>query len=109
MDKHVKFAKYISELLDNKFEFLGVKFGFDPLIGSIPLVGDVMPIMVSLYFIWIGIKLKIPKNRILEMCINTLVDVLVGLIPVIGDYFDIVYRGHYKNFLVISQFFEQNK
>lgn len=106
MDKHIKFAKSISDLLDNKFEFLGIKFGLDPLIGSVPLIGDVIPIVVSLYFIWIGIKLKIPKSRILQMCINTVVDTLVGFIPVIGDLYDITYRSNYKNFMIISQFFE---
>lgn len=109
MDRHIKFAKNISDLLDNKFEFLGVKFGLDPLIGSVPLIGDVIPIMVSLYFIWIGIKLKIPKSRIFHMCINILVDAIVGLIPAVGDFYDIIYRSHYKNFQIISEFFEHNK
>lgn len=104
MDKHLKIAKFLTKLLDEQFEIFGFKFGLDPIIGLLPVGGDVIGFLVSLYLVWIGIKLELPKIKIWTMIKNTALDFLLGLIPFIGDGLDFVYKSNKMNMKIVSDF-----
>ena len=102
VDKHIKTAKFLSTLLDNQFDIAGVKFGIDPIIGFMPVLGDILPATVSVYMMWIGHKVGVPKEKIAQMGLYAAGDVLLGLVPVLGDFIDFAYKSNAKCYEIIE-------
>lgn len=103
MELHLKIAEFISDLLDNKFKFFGKRFGLDPVIGLVPLYGDLISLLFSLYLLWIGKKMFVPKDKYKEMVRNVVIDSILSFIPVVGDFTDFVFKGHVRNFQIIKE------
>lgn len=104
MELHLKIAEFVSDLLDNKFEFFGKRFGLDPVIGLVPLYGDLIGLLFSLYLLWIGKKMFVPKDKYKEMVRNVFVDSVLAFIPVLGDILDFSFRGHYRNVQILREY-----
>jgi len=104
MKYHLKNAERIAKLLDSKFNILGLKFGIEPLIGAIPIIGDNITFIMSLYLVWIGVKMSIPKKELQKMTLNILVDYVVGIIPIFGDVADFFYKANDRNFKILSKY-----
>jgi Domain of unknown function (DUF4112) len=102
-DRHLKVAKKITELLDNKFEIFGIKFGIDPIIGFVPVIGDILPIGLTGYLIWIGYRQGLPKEKLFKMAGFAGLDLLIGFVPFVGDFADIFYRSHKRAMDIIDQ------
>lgn len=107
MEKHLKTANFLAKLLDSRFNFLGIRFGLDPLLGLVPGLGEVVTVLMSLYIVWIGVRIGIPQIRIYQMLGNILLDFLVGVIPVIGDIFDIFYKSNIRNLDILNKYRHQ--
>jgi len=103
MDSHIKNARLLSNLLDNKFSILGFKFGIDPLVGLIPFFGDVIGFVLSSYIIWIGHNLNLPAKEIGKMWRNVIFDLVLGSVPFIGDISDFFYKASRKNLLILEK------
>lgn len=108
MQKHYRMAKVLSKLLDSQFNILGFKFGLDPIIGLIPGLGDAIGAALSFYVIWIAIGLKVPEEKIVVMIRNVLLDILIGMLPVIGDVSDFVFKANQRNWRIIEQYSPEN-
>ena len=103
ISEKIKVADKIVDLLENKFKVFGYKFGLDPLIGLIPVVGDIVPFAMSFYLIAIAYQANVSSKVILKMCFITLIDFLIGVIPIIGDLSDFVFRAHLKNLQILKR------
>jgi hypothetical protein len=108
MDKHLKNADFLSKVLDEQFSFLGYKFGLDPLIGLVPVLGDIIPACISIYMIWIGIQLKMPTHKVVRMIGNIIIDILLGIVPVLGDAADFVVKSSKRNFKILNEHVHSN-
>lgn len=97
-DQAEKRVKSLAELLDAKFRLPGTKFrfGWDSLLGLIPGV-DVATALPALYILFEARRLGMPKGILTRMVGNILVDTLVGLIPLLGDFFDFVFKANIRN------------
>ena len=109
MEKHLKFAKNVSDLLDNKFQILGVKFGFDPIVGLIPVLGDIVPAAFSSYLIWVAYKLGLPKEKISKLVFFAIADIGLGFVPFLGDFIDVTYRSHKRSMATIENHLSELK
>lgn len=98
----LKIAEDIVNLLENKFKVWGYKFGFDPIIGLIPIVGDLLPLAISLYLIWIAYTEKLSSRVIGKMIFLVLLDFIIGVIPVVGDAADFVFKAHLRNLDILK-------
>ena len=107
MDRHLRLATIITELLENRFHFLGFKFGLDPLLGLIPGIGDVIGLFLSLYLLWIGMRMNLPSEKISKMFSNIVFDFVIGLIPVVGDVGDFVFHANTKNLQILKSHLNQ--
>ncbi|MDZ7681517.1 MAG: DUF4112 domain-containing protein [Fodinibius sp.] len=97
--------RWFAELLDSKFRIphTNIRFGIDPLFGLIPGVGDWLAGVISLYFI---IQAAILGGRVSvlgRMFINILLDVLIGSIPVLGDFFDVYWKVNERNADILNE------
>ena len=103
VEKHIKIAEFIVNLLENKFKIFRFKFGFDPIVGLIPGFGDLLPYLLSLYFVFIAIIAKAPLNIVLWMIFFSSVDLVIGTIPILGDVADFFYHGHLKSYQILKE------
>lgn len=103
MEMHFRIITFLTDLLDNRFSILGFKVGLDPLIGLIPIVGDVFSLMISVYIIWIATNMGVPSHVIKQMYRNVIFDFFLGLIPWVGDISDFFYRANAKNMELLKK------
>jgi hypothetical protein len=100
---HLNTARIFVNLMDNQFKIGKYSFGLDPILGLVPGVGDIASFALSFYIIWIGILLKLPPAKLLNMIANILYDFFVGVIPLIGDVLDFTFKANSKNLEIIEK------
>jgi hypothetical protein len=82
---------------------LGWRVGLDPLIGLIPVLGDVTSTMMSVAILLGAAYVGVPKVTLLRMGINVGLDLVIGAIPFVGDAFDIWWRANQRNMVLLRQ------
>jgi hypothetical protein len=89
----------LSDLLDQAFHVpgLGVRFGFDALIGLIPGLGDTITSFASLYILGVAAKMGVPRVTIARMGLNLGIDYVIGSLPLVGDVFDVWWKSNVRN------------
>lgn len=94
-----------ARIFDSAFRIPGtqITFGIDPILGLIPGLGDVASPVFSLFFIWHGVKLGVPKVVLARMVFNALIDAIVGLVPVAGDLFDFGWKATAWNLALLER------
>ena len=92
-------ARRLSSVLDSAVTIprTNIRIGLDPILGVIPGVGDVVPTAASAYIVAEAAALGVSRATLLRMCLNLLVDAIVGSIPLVGDAFDVVWRANDRN------------
>ena len=89
--------KQLEANLDRRFSFMGLKFGYDGIVGLIPGVGDLITGAFGLYLILEAHRLGARRWTMVRMLINWGVDFGVGAIPIVGDIFDIAFKSNSRN------------
>jgi hypothetical protein len=73
------------------------RIGLDPVIGLIPIVGDVVAAVVGGWVILEATRFGVPRIVVGRMVVNLSVDLAVGLIPLLGDIYDVVSHSNTRN------------
>ena len=96
--------KLLSNRLDEIITIPGTKYkiGSDPIIGAIPVIGDLLGSIISIYILYSGSKMGLSTKIISKMCLNIGIDFVFGLIPIIGDIFDIGWKANKRNVKLIE-------
>lgn len=89
----------VTKVLDELIEIPGtsVKVGVDPVIGLIPFAGDAVAALVGGWVIAEASRFGVPRIVLARMVLNLTVDLAVGLIPLVGDLFDLAFRSNSRN------------
>lgn len=93
-----------ARLLDSAVEIPGtkVRVGLDPLLGLLPVAGDVPTSLVGAYVLVQAVRLDVPRETIARMVVNLLVDAVVGSVPLVGDLGDVAWRAHDRNVALLE-------
>ncbi len=92
-------VRRLSQFMDNAIPIPGTSYriGIDPLLGFFPGMGDYLTAFVSGYIVLEAGRLGVSRFTLLRMILNVIIDTIVGLIPGIGDLFDVVWKANAKN------------
>lgn len=99
-DRALAEVEAMAWLLDNSIPVPltgGRRFGLDALIGFVPGIGDLVGGMLGLIVVWRGSRMGLPGIVVARMLLNAVVDMLIGAIPVLGDIFDLWFKGSTRN------------
>jgi hypothetical protein len=96
-------ARTLAKWLDSRFQVAGIKFGFDSIIGLLPGIGDTVTSVIALYPLWVAQRHGLGKALQMRMGFNVLVDWLPGMIPLVGDMIDVLYKANLKNLKLLEQ------
>ena len=95
--------KNLAQFLDAKFRLPGgLKIGWDGILGFVPGIGDLITNMLSMYIIARAAALGCSPAIIVRMGGNVLLDNLFDLFPVVGNFFDILWKSNLKNIALIE-------
>jgi Domain of unknown function (DUF4112) len=100
-----KIAKLV-RWLDDAVRVPGTKFGIglDAIVGFlIPGVGDAVTGLVSLSVLSAAVRRGVPRVVVARMFLNIAVDTLGGLVPVVGDLFDLFWRSNTRNLALLER------
>ena len=94
----------LAHWMDSAFHIpgIGLRFGLDAIIGLIPGLGDTLTSLASLYILNAGRRYGVPRVTMLRMAANIALDYLVGMIPLFGDAFDVVWKANQKNVALLQ-------
>lgn len=89
----------VTRLMDELVAVPGtsLRIGLDPIVGLVPVVGDAISAVVGFWLIAEAARFGIPRVVLGRMVANTLVDLGVGAVPVLGDLFDVVSPSNSRN------------
>ena len=80
-----------------------ISVGLDNIVGLVPVVGDALTALPSLWLIYEARKLGASPGTLAYMMLNTILDLFVGMVPVIGDIFDVVYNANIRNYRALER------
>ena len=86
---------------------IGLRVGYDSIIGLIPGVGDLLTLAPSAWIIVEAKRMGAESHVIGRMIANTATDALVGMIPVLGDLFDASFKSNRRNVAILRDHLER--
>lgn len=97
--KIIQRLRTLTRMLDNAIPIPGTNYriGLDPFLGLIPGGGDIAGAALSAYIVISAAQLGLPRESLLRMVFNILLEVFVGTVPVLGDFFDVAWKANVKN------------
>ncbi|MCU0566265.1 MAG: DUF4112 domain-containing protein [Oculatellaceae cyanobacterium Prado106] len=98
----------LSFWLDNAIAIPGTcyRIGLDPILGLIPGGGDTMGFVLSCWMVLEASRLGADKPTLGRMAFNILLEMLVGIVPVAGDFFDVVWKSNAQNMRLLDEHFK---
>jgi hypothetical protein len=89
----------VARLLDVAFILPGtnIRYGIDGIIRLIPVVGDLIASAFSLWLVREARALGAPWHVTARMLANVALEGVVGMVPVAGDAFDVMFRANIRN------------
>lgn len=89
----------LAQRMDSAFRIpvLGVRLGWDSVLGLVPVVGDALTIAPSVFILRESLRMGVSKSVMAQMGINVGIDLAIGAIPLVGDVFDIGWRSNTRN------------
>lgn len=95
----------LATLLDTAFVIPGtsIRFGFDALIGLVPGIGDLIATALALFIVREARALGAPRLLVARMLANVALDGLVGVVPLVGDAFDVAFRANRRNIALLQR------
>jgi hypothetical protein len=94
-----------ARMFDSAFRIPGtqIRFGIDPILGLVPGIGDLASPVLSLFMIWQGARLRVPKVVLARMVFNAIIDAISGVVPVFGDVFDFGWKATEWNMALLER------
>ena len=95
----------LSHLLDNAIPVPGTSYriGLDPILGLLPGGGDTVTGAMGAYIIIEAARMGLPRKVIWEMVGNIIFDSVVGIVPVLGDLFDVTWKANVRNIQLLEK------
>ncbi|PRB80192.1 DUF4112 domain-containing protein [Pseudomonas sp. MYb185] len=100
-----KFSRFTDSSIG--LPFTRFKIGVDPLIGLVPGIGDLIGLAMSGYVLWEAQRAGASKEVKRRMLRNIGIDFVGGLIPVVGDAFDAVYKANTRNTRLLRNYLNE--
>ena len=80
-----------------------IRFGWDPIVGLVPGLGDVATASFSALVLFRALRLGVPRVVLVRMVLNILIDLVAGAVPFIGDLFDVAWQSNSMNFALLER------
>ena len=86
-----------------RIPFTPIRFGWDAVLGLVPGVGDTLALAPAVWIVKEARDMGAPAPLLAQMGGNIAVDWIIGLLPLVGDIFDIGYRANTRNAMLLRE------
>ncbi len=109
--KSLALLENFSSTMDSKFSIPNttIRFGLDPIIGLIPIVGDVIGLAISSGMFFVILKNGVSRKVKIMMALNIIIDALLGAVPFLGSVFDFYFKANSRNLTLLKKYYEEGK
>lgn len=92
-------------LLDSAFRIPGtnIRFGLDALVGLFPGLGDLASPLFTVALLLEGTRRRLPPVVLARMVLNAGIDMLLGLVPLVGDAADVAWKANLRNLALLER------
>ena len=110
-DPNLYWVEEMVKLMDSRFVLPGTRFrfGLDPILGLLPVVGDLTSFAISGGLLLYMLKYGVSRKVIVLMLLNITLDATIGSIPIIGHIFDFYYKANTRNINLLKKHYEEGK
>lgn len=107
-DSPARITRAFAHLLDNLVRVPGTnfRFGVDPLLSFFPGAGTAVGAAFGAVVLVDSVRLRTPVPVVARMLANYLIDWVIGIIPILGGFFDMAYRSNAKNLKLLNRTIE---
>ncbi len=99
----------VADLLDTKYHVPGtpIRFGFDAIVGLVPVVGDSATLLIGLYPVLEAVRAGARKRTLAKMLANLGIDWLLGLVPLVDLVLDVAFKANTRNLRLLERDIER--
>jgi len=88
---------------------LPFSFGVESIIGGLlPIAGDIIGFFLSLYVVLLCMQFGLPPAALWKMFTNCIIDVMIGIIPIVGSILDFAFKSNLRNLQVLEDHLLRN-
>lgn len=103
-DETLTRVRNLARLLDSSIALPGgYRIGLDGLIGLVPGIGDAAAASISAYIVIQAARLGASTTTLIRMMGNILLELIIGIVPVVGDLFDFVWKANNRNVALLER------
>ncbi len=97
-------VRSLTHWLDNAIRVPGtqIRFGIQPIIGLVPVLGDVIGLLLTGFVIVQAWLIGAPRSLLGRMVTIAIADFFIGLVPVVGDRGDVVFKANTRNLKLLE-------
>jgi hypothetical protein len=101
--------RLLTRLMDEAVQVPGtrLRLGLDSLLGLLPGFGDLAGALASGYSLLVGVRAGVPGSVLVHMFLNIVIDAVVGMVPLLGDLFDVGWKANRRNLDLLEQHLER--
>lgn len=109
--ERLKWVDYMARIMDNQFKLPGTnfRFGLDPILGLLPVAGDLASFAMSATIILTIARHGASGKLVVLMLINLAIDTVVGSVPILGNIFDFAFKANERNVRLLRRHYEEGK
>ncbi len=110
-DERLRWVARVARLMDSQFQLPGTRFrfGLDPLLGLLPIVGDLSTTVVSVALLLTMLRHGASGAVVVRMALNIFIDTVVGGIPILGNVFDFAYKSNERNVALLRRHYAEGR
>lgn len=98
----------LAEMMDSRYRIplTGIRFGWDAILGLVPGLGDVAALGPAGFIFLEAHRMGAPQGTKVRMMANTGLDLVVGIVPLVGDMLDVGIRSNRRNVALLRRHVE---
>ena len=107
--RHIQYEidhlEHLAFELDDAFRIplIGYRVGYDPILGLLPVAGDTISLLPSLYILYKSYCLDVSNRGLALMSMNVLTDYLCGVVPAYGLLVDPIWKANQYNIQILKK------
>ena len=92
-------------LLDARFQVPGtrLRFGLDAVLGLVPGLGDMASPTFAALLLLQAVRMRVPIVIQARMVLNAAIDMLIGLVPLVGDAGDVLWKANLRKLALLER------
>ena len=107
----IAWVERLAKWMDSRFLIPGtnIRFGLDPIFSLVPVMGDLITYIISGALIYNMHNQGASRKVVIKMILNSTLDTVIGVIPVVGTIFDVFYRSNERNVKLLKEHYYEGK